>query len=513
MKKRIKGFTLVELIAVIVILSIILIIGVPSLISNIKEKKQVASKQVYELLKSAARNYEIDYDIKKRQSLPISDLCERYIGCPIIDPATNEEIWGYISIGDGEYKFLSEIKFDWKLFGGTTTQEFQHTYIPYTSILLLDPVKENYEFSHWQIVKGNSEIDDDRKILTFGDTDTIIWAVWKTYPTLTVKLGEGATTSQIFETSYKSGTTIELQKPARTGYIFAGWTVTSTNSEEELNSIVSGNMLTIGDVDTTLTANWKEGTYSCANVIDGTAPYSFTYTGNCEVVDDGNDNWRVKFLTSGTFIPNIDTLIDAFLVGGGGGSSSRAGGGGGYTATYKKISITANNGYNIVVGAGGEPGSNGKASSAFGKSVNGGINGKFTKAGDGGSGGGTGADGTNGNGGKGGSNGENGSKGSGGLRTPGTGQSKTTREFGESTGTLYAGGGGGGGSGGGVGGAGGSGGGGAGGDSPLYNMPGSNGKENTGGGAGGGGNGKDGTGSGNTASGGSGIVVIRNARG
>ena len=27
----------------------------------------------------------------------------------------------------------------------------------------------------------------------------------------------------------------------------------------------------------------------------------FTYTGTYETLDDGNDNWRIKFKTSGTF--------------------------------------------------------------------------------------------------------------------------------------------------------------------------------------------------------------------
>ena len=69
------GFTLVELRAVIVILSVVLIIAVPTLVSNIKERKQSASQHVYELIKSAARNYEIDYDIREKQSLAIKELC------------------------------------------------------------------------------------------------------------------------------------------------------------------------------------------------------------------------------------------------------------------------------------------------------------------------------------------------------------------------------------------------------------------------------------------------------
>ena len=577
------GFTLVELLAVIVILSVILVVGVTTLVSNIKEKKQVASKQVYELIKSAARNYEIDYDIRKRQSLPISDLCERYIGCPIIDPSTNEEIWGYISIGDDEYKFLSEIKFDWELNGGTTSQKFQHTYIPYTSIILLDPVKEGNEFSEWKVVKGNSILDGN--ILTIGDTDTLIYAVWKAYPTLTVVLGEGATTSQSFETSYKSGTTIELINPTREGYTFADWEVTS-------GSILSGNTLTIGSEDTTLTALWiinytinynlnggTKGTnaptfgasgstvtvsnptktgykftgwtvsgtdaamsgtsltigtsditltanweiaspvysYSCANGSAGSSPYVITYTGNCKVIDDTNNNWRVKFLTSGTLTLASNTSIDAFLVGGGGGGAHDSsttdrgggGGGGGYTKTFKNIAINAGTGYSIVIGNGGAGsssgrGGDGETTSAFGKTASGGKGG-IHPSGDGGAGGSGGGGGGYGSksAGAGGSNGGNGTTATG---IGGTGQGTTTREFGESSGALYAGGGGGGAGSGTASsnGSGGSGGGGSGGKTRGH------GTANTGGGGGGEENGSSSSqGGGN---GGSGIVVIRNAR-
>ena len=58
MYRKRKAFTLVELLAVIVILSTILVIGVPTLIDNLKKQKQVASNEVYELIKSAAKNYE-----------------------------------------------------------------------------------------------------------------------------------------------------------------------------------------------------------------------------------------------------------------------------------------------------------------------------------------------------------------------------------------------------------------------------------------------------------------------
>lgn len=64
---------------------------------------------------------------------------------------------------------------------------------------------------------------------------------------------------------------------------------------------------------------------------------SFTYTGTYTIVQDSITNWRIKFLTSGTFTPTNNLNIDIFCVGGGGGgkngSARQAGGGGGYTQT------------------------------------------------------------------------------------------------------------------------------------------------------------------------------------
>ena len=169
----------------------------------------------------------------------------------------------------------------------------------------------------------------------------------------------------------------------------------------------------------------------------------FTYTGDYEIVNDSDepitvsqDNWKIRFLTSGTLtftnLNGAEGGIDVFLVGGGGnGETIRGarGGGGGYTKTVKGVSIAIATPYTVTIGA-----SSG-TSSAFGASANGasGANG-----GSGGGGGGS-SSGTPGNGG---SNGGNGTAGN--VSQGGTGQGRTTREFGESTGKLYSGGGGGG---------------------------------------------------------------------
>ena len=248
----------------------------------------------------------------------------------------------------------------------------------------------------------------------------------------------------------------------------------------------------------------------------------FTYTGDYEIVNDSDepitvsqDNWKIRFLTSGTLtftnLNGAEGGIDVFLVGGGASGGGRGGGGGGYTKTQKSVSVKVGMEYPIRVGAGGlapttsnrVPPNAGGATSAFGLTANGGdtsTNGDYPSSG--GSGGGSGKVG-----GAGYSGGSDGS--SGGGNDGGSGQGTTTREFGESTGKLYAGGGGGGAVTTNETSSGGAGGGGDGGGVGADPRP-KNGDANTGGGGGGLGNLYS---SATYASGGSGIVIIRNARG
>ena len=189
----------------------------------------------------------------------------------------------------------------------------------------------------------------------------------------------------------------------------------------------------------------------------GISAPKFTYTGTYEYIDDGNGNWRIKFLTSGVFTPLKDMVIEVFLVGAGAGGGktltttgstpgASSGGGGGFTKTVRSVILTKDTAYEIVVGVGGAPEVDGGVTSAFNETASGGKKGgritgdqKGVAGGAGGSGGG----GANtalasGAGGSDGSDGSSVTSGSGGI-----GQGTTTREFGEATGDLYSGGGGG----------------------------------------------------------------------
>lgn len=178
----------------------------------------------------------------------------------------------------------------------------------------------------------------------------------------------------------------------------------------------------------------------------------FTYDGDYVIRDDG----VVELLTSGTLVFLEPKVIDVFMVGGGGGghingnflATGFGGGGGGYTKTIRRVNVAANSGITVTIGAGGAPNKKGGTSAFGNNTVNGGSPGSIAsqtdkKGGAGGSGGGGGvANSPNrGSGGYDGSNGENGYPA---TNQGGAGQGFTTREFGEVTGKLYAGGGGGG---------------------------------------------------------------------
>ena len=92
-----------------------------------------------------------------------------------------------------------------------------------------------------------------------------------------------------------------------------------------------------------------------------------SYTGQSEVVDDGDYNWRVKFLTSGNVTFNrAPGNVDVFLVGGGANPSGNDGGGSGYTQTYYAVQLDAEK-YQVEIGSAGG------TTNAFGCSAEGGA--------------------------------------------------------------------------------------------------------------------------------------------
>ena len=131
-------------------------------------------------------------------------------------------------------------------------------------------------------------------------------------------------------------------------------------------------------------------------IVQDPMPVGYTYGGNHKLIQEDAHNWRMELYTSGKLVLPRDIVVDFYIHGGGGaggasGYNSCGGGGGGdgWFASYFGYSAKAKESYDIVVGAGGSgklgDGGTGGSSSAFGKTVEGGQGGK--KMGLGGTGG------------------------------------------------------------------------------------------------------------------------------
>ena len=299
MKK--KGFTLIELISVIVILSIIIMLIIPTIINNISDKKEEAYQKNIDIILSAARGYVIDYGLETPTSISLDELCGTYFECPIINPKDNEEIEGYVVVDEERNYYFTNglITLDVDLNGGNTTQEFDDSYLPYTKIDLKDPIKDTYTFDKWIVVKGDSVIKNSSLML--GKENTIIRASWLKKIGLEVDLN-GGSTIQEFETIYNMGTNIVLSNPTKKGYTFTGWQIVSGDS------ILSGNNLTIGSVNTVIRATYSSITYTINySVVNDNSGNSYPNKGTYDSILTIKNPSRTGYTFDGWTATNIDT--------------------------------------------------------------------------------------------------------------------------------------------------------------------------------------------------------------
>ena len=328
MKKR--GFTLVELLAVIGILAVILILAVPKVNNYILSSKKetfinnalnVARQLEYDNMDFITfdRAYLKDFDLKKvnRNDIDVEnslvyvedneiyiDLVgigsyEGFYACHVGSDSKNVVVQNTAcgTSTDG----LIYIDFEVDLDGGKTTQHYNSQYASGNYLNLQIPTKEEFTFNGWQLVNGNSVLSGNR--IRFGTEATKIKAFWKAHPTLTVN-NEG-TTTQIFKEKYPGGTVIRLEKPIREGYVFKEWQVVSGNS------VISGNILTIGSEDTTIKANWQIGKVNINyNLNGGTAGASAPTEGEYGSTVTVSNPSKTGYTFAGWDVSGKDASID-----------------------------------------------------------------------------------------------------------------------------------------------------------------------------------------------------------
>ena len=101
-----KGFSLVELLAVVVILGLVVLISIPIVNNSINKSKEKAREvQIEEIIKAAKKyaiknSYVLPEDVGSHTSIEIETLInENYIDTDqIIDPVTETPITGCINI-------------------------------------------------------------------------------------------------------------------------------------------------------------------------------------------------------------------------------------------------------------------------------------------------------------------------------------------------------------------------------------------------------------------------------
>ena len=101
-----KGFTLVELIGVVVILGLIALVAFPALLNQIDSSKKQISDSQKEIIISAAKSYvdenKNDYADKSTFEIPVNDLIKNnYLSKGIISSFSDNEV--IVTFNNGTY--------------------------------------------------------------------------------------------------------------------------------------------------------------------------------------------------------------------------------------------------------------------------------------------------------------------------------------------------------------------------------------------------------------------------
>ena len=249
MKKN--AFTLIELIAVIVILSIVLTLSVPSLIGALKNNKEKSLEKINELIILAAKDYVVDYGLEIPRKITQNELCKNYLDCPIINPVTKEEMIFSVIVDENKNYTIDKnelIELKVVLNGGKLSKDISGGYTPNTEITLETPTRERHGFAGWEVVSGDAVIEGS--ILKLGTKNSTLVANWVGAPVkLNVDL-DGGVSSINYNSEYYTRNTLDLGTPTKENYLFLGWKITSGDA------VLSGNKLTFGLEDVSVKATW-----------------------------------------------------------------------------------------------------------------------------------------------------------------------------------------------------------------------------------------------------------------
>ena len=296
-----NGFTLVELIGVILLLGLMSLIIVPSLEKSLKGGISKADRQTEENIITSAKNWGMDNkkSLPKDDGLSISVSLSTlqdggYVDKNLVWPSSKEEISNLCIVirnnkGIYDYKIdrgcevkYSSLTFDYETNGGTsTTAKNMESVESGTKINLgkYAAFKSGYEFVGWNTNKdAHSGLDS----YSMPNKNTTLYAIYKKagkkfMAKFSGNGGSGSVSSKSCTTStvynleaLKSSCDITLPSNGfkYSGYDFIGWSTDSNAS-----SGLSANTTVSLSGDATYYAIWDEDAPSCYITVDGDTKY------------------------------------------------------------------------------------------------------------------------------------------------------------------------------------------------------------------------------------------------
>lgn len=277
--ERNNGFTLVELLAVIVVLAIIALIATPIILGIIDDVKKAAFERSVEISIKTFELYRATNENVKRieitdERLPLND--NNFISGSLLS-LSDGQIEAY-KITDGKYcadgkigelevtngACVGDVLDDFVINtyflhvnpnGGLWNETSDITEVPIennSKIDLVNPTREGYEFIGWEMnVVGNID-DADNGILT-----TEMLANWSPNTYKLIIETNGGTYDGELEFDVKTGTLVSLGEITKEGYDFIGWETINQSTK-----ILSKNTIEMGTENTIISAKWESKTYT-----------------------------------------------------------------------------------------------------------------------------------------------------------------------------------------------------------------------------------------------------------
>ena len=101
-----NGFTLIEVLAVIIVLLLISLVSFPSIIKTIKNNQEEAYNTKVNDIILAAKSYN---SVNNVSEVPVSVLLSNgYLNTKMIDPRDNTEMNGCVHIANGDYTYTKD---------------------------------------------------------------------------------------------------------------------------------------------------------------------------------------------------------------------------------------------------------------------------------------------------------------------------------------------------------------------------------------------------------------------